>query len=549
MSTLINLAKNESIICLQETWLWTFEESTLENIIPNYEGFTRCSDLYENISNFQIPRGKGGIAIMWPRVWSNSVKKLEEGSERVQAVEINTTEGSLCIINVYLPTLRLPTSKELYQENLDMVHHIIQTYTDTHKIIVCGDFNGTLSDTRSNPHDMMLKAFINEHDLHKHPSHGGIQTFIGHSGSTSQIDYVLTKCLGLITQVSIKEKSSLNMSSHVPVLAQLNILKSTINMCVSKSKTKSFRKLNWEKVDIQHYQRELAKVLQNKTESQEALPSLVSALQSASTKSVPNRLIKVKGPKLKLSPVVKQLESECKRVFFMWKQAGSPSPEHPLSIRRKVANFEVRKQIRREFACARDSFYAELMDNPTDKLFYKLIRNNQSSAAKVAHSMLMNGTELKDTRSQCGAFASYYEDLAAPKNHPNFSQEYLDSATLQEAVIEEITRLKPDELIPIDEEEVFLAIKSLNSGKAADELELTAEHLKYSDRVTLPIIVEIFNEILRTKKVPEQFKSGIINPIHKRGKDPRHLKIIGYHNSIHPRETPGVCDSEKTAPA
>ena len=75
----------------------------------------------------------------------------------------------------------------------------------------------------------------------------------------------------LITQVSIKEKSSLNMSSHVPVLAQLNILKSTINMCVSKSKTKSFRKLNWEKVDIQHYQRELAKVLQNKTESQEAI--------------------------------------------------------------------------------------------------------------------------------------------------------------------------------------------------------------------------------------------------------------------------------------
>ena len=164
------------------------------------------------------------------------------------------------------------------------------------------------------------------------------------------------------------------------------------------------------------------------------------------------------------------------------------------------------------------------MDNPTDKLFYNLILNNQSSASKVAHSMLMNGSELKDRRSQCGAFASYYEDLAAPQNHPNFSQEYLDFATLQETVIEEITRLKPDELILIDEEEVFLAIKSLNSGKAADELELTAEHLKYSDRVALPIIVEIFNEILTTKKVPEQFKSGIINPIHKKGKDPRHFE-------------------------
>ena len=104
----------------------------------------------------------------------------------------------------------------------------------------------------------------------------------------------------------------------------------------------------------QLYQRELVKLLHNETESQEALPILISALQSASTKSVPNRLIKVKGPKLKLSPVVKQLELECKRVFFMWKQAGSPSPEHPPSIHRKVTKYEVRNQIRREFACARD---------------------------------------------------------------------------------------------------------------------------------------------------------------------------------------------------
>ena len=81
--------------------------------------------------------------------------------------------------------------------------------------------------------------------------------------------------------------------------------------------------------------------------------------------------------------------------------------------------------------------------------------------------MLMNGTELKDTQSQCGAFASYYEDLAAPKNHPNFSQEYLDSATLQEAVIEEIIRLKPDELIPIDEEEVFSSHKISKFGKSS----------------------------------------------------------------------------------
>ena len=243
-ATLMKLAQNNSILCLQETWLWTFEESTLENIIPNYEGFVRCSDMNENISNFQITRGKGGIAILWPRDWSNSVKRLEEGNERVQAVEFTTTQASICVINVYLPTLKLPISKESYQENLDMVHHILQKYAFTHKVIVCGDFNGSLSDKRTNPHDILLKNFVKDHNLYRHSDHGDSPTFIGHTGSSSQIDYVLVNCQSVISRIIIEEKSPLNMSSHVPVLAQLNFMKKTINCNNVKTKTRTVRKLN-----------------------------------------------------------------------------------------------------------------------------------------------------------------------------------------------------------------------------------------------------------------------------------------------------------------
>ena len=133
----------------------------------------------------------------------------------------------------------------------------------------------------------------------------------------------------------------------------------------------------------------------------------------------------------------------------------------------------------------------------------------------MSSSLLLNGSELRDSQSQCGAFASYFEDLAASKAHPNFSQEYLDSAKFQERVIDEITEKNPDKLVQFRENEVLIAIKSLNSGKAADETELTAEHLKCSDKVFLPVIVEIINDILTKKKVPEVFMSGIINPIHK----------------------------------
>ena len=52
---------------------------------------------------------------------------------------------------------------ENYREMLDGVHYIIDRYSPSHKIILCGDLNGSLLQSRSNPHDGMLKEFVQEH--------------------------------------------------------------------------------------------------------------------------------------------------------------------------------------------------------------------------------------------------------------------------------------------------------------------------------------------------------------------------------------------------
>ena len=92
--------------------------------------------------------------------------------------------------------------------------------------------------------------------------------------------------------------------------------------------------------------------------------------------------------------------------------------------------------------------------------------------------------------------------------------------------MEELTIIEPDSLSVISESEVPKAIKSLNSEKSADEMGLTAEHLKYSGTVLLAAIATVFNEILRNKVITDVFKSGIIIPVHKKGKDP--CKIDNY---------------------
>ena len=142
---------------------------------------------------------------MWPKSFGKYMKRLEDGNERVQAVEMQVDEARLCIINAYLPTLNLPSSRENYQM-LDVVHHIIDRYSPSQKIILCGDLNGSLLQSRSNPHDGMLKEFVQEHGFHLDSGFGVTPTFYGHSGASSQIDYVLADDPDLILSVNISQQ-------------------------------------------------------------------------------------------------------------------------------------------------------------------------------------------------------------------------------------------------------------------------------------------------------------------------------------------------------
>ena len=71
-------------------------------------------------------------------------------------------------------------------------------------------------------------------------------------------------------------------------------------------------------------------------------------------------------------------------------------------------------------------------------------------------------------------FAEYFEELATPKDAPNFSNQHLKDSERRFNLIKEISK---------SEEK-----KKLNSGKAADEYGITAEHVKYAGSEIYTII-------------------------------------------------------------
>ncbi|CAC5380835.1 unnamed protein product [Mytilus coruscus] len=210
-----SLESSSDIICIQEHWLYEFQKQSLCNVLPNMDMFIRCSDTYEEISNFNRPRGKGGVAIAWKRFLTPSISEIPSGNNRIIAIELKSPMKT-CIICVYMPTNNSGDSC------LDVISSILSMYSVSHRIVIVGDCNGTLKPPRKyNKHDFLLQAFVHEMNLQSHRSEES--TFFHHSGmSTSQIDYILHNAtIAFLSDYKIHDQCHSNTSSHVPVSAKM----------------------------------------------------------------------------------------------------------------------------------------------------------------------------------------------------------------------------------------------------------------------------------------------------------------------------------------
>jgi hypothetical protein len=79
--------------------------------------------------------------------------------------------------------------------------------------------------------------------------------------------------------------------------------------------------------------------------------------------------------------------------------------------------------------------------------------------------------------------------------------------------------LIPKSPIKVTQEEMRHAVKQLNGGKSAHEYGLMAEHFKLAGNEILQILQLIFNIFFEEGKIPKGYKTGIITPLQKKGKD------------------------------
>ena len=235
-----------------------------------------------------------------------------------------------------------------------------------------------------------------------------------------------------------------------------------------------------------------------------------------------DEFVPVQEANCKLCEYLNNLDDHRKR--YQWKQAGKPGPEHPLSVQKRVTKKQLRTLQRQQQSEYRSSIYNNIMEAHTSdrKLFYSLVSRQRKEGSTSLGRLVVDDVHLTTSEAIRQGWATYFQNLATPKEKDNYNIEYKQQVDLDFELICDICSKLQSCTPLVSQTEVEQIIKSLKNNKAMDGCGVSAEHLKYGGSTVVEFVTCVLNEIFRLGRVPEMFKLGFITPIYKKHGKPIH---------------------------
>ncbi|CAC5367026.1 unnamed protein product [Mytilus coruscus] len=390
------------IFLIQEHWLFHCELNMLSEIHDEIAGSSKAVDSDDPMSASYMPRGYGGVAILWNKAIDKYIKPISDGSNRIQCVELLTSKPAI-LMSVYLPTKSTTDSKIIFDDCIDQLYQIVQKYKGTDEIVIGGDFNEDIVKEKNNSkRKIALLEFLKECKLttnHKGP------TFINTSGADiSEIDYFLHSNIDLQPSKRITDHP-VNVSDHHPILLQIECYRT---QHAEQTSNNQKPKIKWEKLHKQNYTDIISKEIIRYTHM----------LEDDNLKKVSKQKTYGKN-KLKLNIWNKEIADALKankQAYKIWKDNGRPmNIDHPLIIEKKLTRKIFRAEIRNEELRRKHNERNTLIhSNSGDKnLFYKLIRKQRQNGNTFINDLNVDGETFERDNILSG-WHTHFSKLAVP---------------------------------------------------------------------------------------------------------------------------------------
>ena len=513
------------ILLLQETWLYKFEHSNFNKIIPNCQ-FHAISSMDE--AEIQR-RGRpfGGCAILWKRNLKLKITPVNSTSPRICAVEVNSELIKVLLINVYMPNDNdLNGNNDLYGDILSEISSIICNYE--HDIIISGDLNVDFNRINSNNLEL-LKHFINIEELECATlkiTHNNF-TREDNLGSRSFIDHVI-----LNSNVSYSELKVLyngnNLSDHNPVTIQTNH-----NVIQTKSNVIKYRVTDWAKAteeNIRNYKMQLENLLNyyqlpssiincnnlfcdiHDNIIIEKIDEILEIMTIAAELTIPTKIVTNEPKGIPgWNEYVKPYKNKSIFCHDLWVSAGKPTSGQ-LFDDRKFARYKYHwaiKQARKNKDNIILNKTAQQLTQKSFNEFYKTIKKlkgNSNIVPTVIDNKCTDG-EIADN------FRSIYNTL-----YNSIQDDSLNSTKLRVNNLIN-TRCKSNDCNQdchkVSSDTIKNAIKCLNNGKNDETYNMFTDHFINTNELAWEKLSILITVMLKHGTASELINKSIIKPIPK----------------------------------
>ena len=516
-----DLLKTYDVICLQEHWLRDCERDEFREYAGDCCCTIKCMD--DEIPNFlddQV-RGHAGTAILWKEELKDIVEPVTDGSHRVSVVRLNRAQDTpILLINTYMPSQGTKTAD--HKDTLDEVYEIITKYPECTPIWT-GDINTDITRNKLTSNDKNLLHFCNENGLGISPCMPDSPTYHHFDNtSTSRIDLYIHKASeDPIDNIHILARDPTNTSPHDAVIATIN---GNFERMIEAKNQAPKKRVIWEKVDKLGYKEQTEVRLTSLIQCMENMPASIvtqrlnKILNQCALNNCPNPPKHRRRAKYRWHSSLKPLAQTSKKAYLDHKRAQNHQDKQQLKAKATAAKRTLRKAQRQLAAQRRRDVKNGIItacQSADRQEFFRAVRKQRNSSKRKAQVEF--GLHHKETVAE--SWASYFEKLATPTDDETFDDEY--NRHLETAYLLQSLNNNRQPLPPVGTEDVMQIVKKLKMGKAKDVFGISSEHIRFAAEPIFTVLTYLLNEVLRTGKLPDEYKLGTICPVPKKSKSAR----------------------------
>ncbi|KAK3540385.1 hypothetical protein QTP70_030406 [Hemibagrus guttatus] len=493
------------ILCVQET---RWKGSKARSIGAGFKLFY-----------YGVDSKRNGVGVVLKEEFVRNVLEVKRVSDRVMSLKLEIEGVMLNVVSGYAPQVGCELEeKERFWSELDEVMESIPT---GERVVIGADFNGHVGEGNTGDEEVMGKFGVKERNLEgqmvvdfaKRMDMAVVNTYFQKreehrvtyksGGRRTQVDYILCR------RGNLKEISDCKVVVGESVARQhrMVVCRMTLMVCKTKrSKIEIEKKTKWWKLKKEECCEEFRQKLRQALGGQVVLPD-----DWETTAEV------IRETGRKVLGVSSGRRKEDKETWW-WNEEVQDSIQRKRLAKKKwdmdrteenrQEYKELQRREKREMSKAKqkayDELYTRLDTREGEKDLYRLARQRDRDGKDVQQVRVIkdrDGRVLTSEESVQRRWKEYFEELMNEENEREKRVEGVNS------VEQEVDKIRKDE--------VRKALKRMESGKAVGPDDIPVEVWKCLGEAAVEFLASLFNRVLESERIPEEWRRSVLVPIFK----------------------------------